>query len=59
MKKALKGRVTVAQYVTGETWRGEKGLGMQDLEGLNKDMDLYSENSEESLMDFMQEDAML
>lgn len=32
---------------------------MQDLEGLNKDMDLYSENSEESLMDFMQEDAML
>lgn len=32
---------------------------MQDLEGLNKDMDLYSENSEESLMDFMQEDARL
>lgn len=58
MQKKLKVRVTVAQYVTSETWWGEKGLGMQDLEGLTKDMGLYSEKLWVP-MGFMQENDMV
>ena len=59
MRRELKVRVIVAHYVTGETWSGEKGLGMQGLESLIKDIGLYSENPEESLMGFMQENTLV
>lgn len=45
--------------MTGETWSGKKGLGVQGLEGLIKNMGLYSENPEESLMGFMRENTVV